>query len=80
MKKKKENTDEPIGNARKIKDVFPPPEELVFREVIDDYEDITVEISHHSIEFFKNKAEKHNIQYQMMIRNFLEEYVAQHSK
>ncbi len=80
MKKKIEYTDEPMGKTRPVKDFLPPPEELVFKEVTDDGEDFTIEISHNSINFFKNLAKKHNTQYQKIIRNLLEEYVARHNK
>lgn len=77
MKKKIEYTDEPIGKTRRIKDTFPRPEDLVFKE---DNTKITIALSCRSIQFFKNQAKKHNTQYQKMIRNLLDEYVAQHSK
>ena len=79
MKKKIELTDQPFKKNRKMKEIFPPPEELVFKEIADDYNDLTIEISHHSIEFFKNQAKIYNTQYQKMISNFLEEYVERHS-
>ena len=77
MKKNVEYTDEPIGKTRRIKDIFPRPEDLVFKE---DNAKVTIALSRRSIEFFKNQAKKHNTQYQKMIRNLLDEYVAQHSK
>lgn len=77
MKKKIEYTDEPMGEIKIIEDFLPPPEELVFKE---DNTKITIALSRHSINFFKNQAKKHNTQYQKMIRNLLDEYVAQHSK
>jgi len=40
--------------------------------------EITIEMSTRTVDFFKNQAEKSNTQYQKMITNFLEEYVAQH--
>ncbi len=75
MKKKIEYTDEPIGKTRLVKDFLPPPGELVFKE---DNTKVTIALSHHSIKFFKHQAKKHNTQYQKMIRNLLDEYVAQH--
>jgi predicted DNA binding CopG/RHH family protein len=75
MKKKIEYTDEPMGEIKIIEDIFPRPEELIFKE--DDLE-VTITISNQSIRFFKNQAKKHNTQYQNLIRNFLDEYVTQH--
>lgn len=77
MKKKIEYTDEPMGEIKIIEDFLPPPEELVFKE---DNTKVTIALSRRSIKFFKNQAKKHNTQYQKMIRNLLDEYVAQHSK
>ncbi|MCH8080549.1 MAG: CopG family transcriptional regulator [Proteobacteria bacterium] len=77
MKKKIEYTDEPMGEIKIIEDFLPRPEELVFKE---DNSKITIALSRRSIKFFKQQAKKHNTQYQKMIRNLLDEYVAQHSK
>lgn len=80
MKKKIRYSDlppggEPVGELRRIKDIFPRPEELVYKE---DNTKITIALSRRSIKFFKNQAKKHNTQYQKMIRNLLDEYVTQH--
>ncbi|MCH8263012.1 MAG: CopG family transcriptional regulator [Proteobacteria bacterium] len=77
MKKKIKYTDEPMGEIKIIEDFLPRPEELVFKE---DNSKITIALSRRSIKFFKQQAKKHNTQYQKMIRNLLDEYVAQHSK
>jgi predicted DNA binding CopG/RHH family protein len=77
MKKKIEYTDEPIGKTRRVKDFLPPPEGLVLKE---NNTKVTISLSHRSIEFFKNEAKKHHTQYQKMIRNLLDEYVARHNK
>ncbi len=75
MKKNIEYTDGPIGKTRRIKDIFPRPEELVFKE---DNAKVTIALSRSSIEFFKHEAKKHHTQYQKMIRNLLDAYVEQH--
>jgi len=75
MKKKVKYTDGPIGKTRRIKDNFPSPEELVFKE---ENSKVTIALSRRSIQFFKDQAKKHNTQYQKMIRNLLDEYVSQH--
>ena len=77
MKKKIKYTDEPMGEIKIIEDFLPRQEELVFKE---DNSKITIALSCRSIKFFKQQAKKHNTQYQKMIRNLLDEYVAQHSK
>jgi predicted DNA binding CopG/RHH family protein len=77
MKKKIEYTDEPMGEIKIIEDIFPRPEDLVFKE---DNTKVTIALSHSSIEFFKHEAKKHHTQYQKMIRNLLDEYVARHSR
>jgi len=80
MKKKIKYSDIPpggeaIGELEIIEDFLPPPEELVFKE---DNAKVTIALSRRSIRFFKNQAKKHNTQYQKMIRNLLDEYVARH--
>lgn len=82
MKKKIEYSDippggEPVGELRRIKDIFPRPEDLVFKE---DNTKITIALSRSSVEFFKREAKKHHTQYQKMIRNLLDEYVARQSR
>jgi predicted DNA binding CopG/RHH family protein len=77
MKKNIEYTDEPIGKTRKIKDIFPRPEDLVFKE---DNAKVTIALSRSSVAFFKREAKKHNTQYQKMIRHLLDEYVAHHDR
>lgn len=82
MKKKIKYTDippsdEPVGKLVRIEDTFPRPEELVFKK---DNTKITIALSNSSIEFFKREAKKHHTQYQKMIRNLLDEYVARHSR
>jgi predicted DNA binding CopG/RHH family protein len=67
--------DEAVGKLERVEDFLPPPEALVFRE---DNTKVTIALSSHSIEFFKKQAKKHNTQYQKMIRNLLDEYVARH--
>ena len=77
MKQKIKYSDEPIGKTRRVKDFLPPPEELVLK---DDNTKVTIALSRRSVEFFKKEAKKHHTQYQKMIRNLLDEYVARHSK
>lgn len=77
MKKKIEYTDEHMGDIEIIEDFLPPPEKLVFKE---DNTKVTIALSSSSIAFFKREAKKHHTQYQKMIRNLLDEYVARQSR
>ena len=77
MKKKIKYTDEPMGDIEIIEDFLPAPEELVFKR---DKTKVTIALSNSSIAFFKREAKKHHTQYQKMIRNLLDEYVARHSR
>tara|TARA_R110002096_G_scaffold113380_1_gene246447 strand:+ start:3735 stop:3968 length:234 start_codon:yes stop_codon:yes gene_type:complete len=77
MKKKIEYTDEPMGEIEIIEDFLPPPEALVFKE---SNTKVTIALSRSSVEFFKKEAKKHHTQYQKMIRNLLDEYVARQSR
>ncbi len=67
--------DESVGGLQRVDDFLPPPEKLVFK---DDNAKVTIALSRGSIEFFKRQAKKHNTQYQKMIRNLLDEYVARY--
>jgi predicted DNA binding CopG/RHH family protein len=73
MKTKIEYTDEPMGDVRVVKDFLPSPEELALK---DETVKITISLTKRSVDFFKKEAELHNTQYQRMIRNLLDEYVA----
>jgi len=78
MKKKISNADKPIGDLKRIDDFLPPPELLVRKEPT---KKITLEVSEHALNFFKNKSKKLHSPYQKMIRNLLDIYVhAQESK
>jgi hypothetical protein len=71
MSGKTKYTDEPLGKLRVVPDFLPSPEELVRRE---DTVKVTISLSKSSIAFFKREAEKHNTQYQKMIRRLLDAY------
>lgn len=73
MKTKIKYTDEPIGNVRVIADFLPSPEELALKN---QNTKVTISLSSESVEYFKSEAEKHDMQYQKMIRQLLDEYVA----
>ena len=75
MKTEIKYTDEPMGDVRVVKDFLPSPGELALK---DETVKITISLTKRSIDFFKKQARLHNTQYQRMIRNLLDEYVAHH--
>lgn len=66
-------TDEPMNQVEVIADFLPSPEQLAFKE---ETVKITIALSKSSLDFFKEKADKHHTQYQKMIRRLVDEYVA----
>ena len=73
MKKRIEYTDEPIGDSEVIADFLPTPEQLALKN---QHTKVTISLSSESVAFFKQEAEKHQMQYQKMIRQLLDEYVS----
>ena len=71
MKKKIKYTKGPIGKLRAVDDFLPSPENLLFNE---EKTKVTINLSTHSLNYFKGEAEKHNSSYQRMIRNLLDRY------
>ena len=67
--------------GNKMNDFLPPPEMLIRKKKInlsendEDRVNITISLNTHSIDFFKEHAEKNNIKYQTMINEVLENYV-----
>ena len=70
-------TDEPLGDPKVVPDFLPRPEDLVFQ---DEGVKITISLSKRSVEFFKTEAQRHNTQYQRMIRRLLDAYADHHSR
>src|SRR5712691_3355025 len=70
-------TDETLGRLKVVRDFLPRPEDLVFR---DEGVKVTIALSKRSVEFFKGEAQKHNTQYQRMIRRLLDAYAEHHSR
>lgn len=68
--------DERLGRLRVVEDFLPAPEDLVFR---DEGIKVTIALSKRSVEFLKREAQKHNTQYQRMIRRLLDIYAARHA-
>lgn len=73
MSKQIQYTDGSIGELEFVADVLPSPEELKLKN---NNTKITISLSTESIEYFKSEANKHDMQYQKMIRQLLDEYVA----
>jgi len=77
MNAKIKYTNEPLGKLEVVSDFLPRPEDLVFR---DDGVKVTLALSKRSVEFFKAQAQKHNTQYQRMIRRLLDAYAEHHAQ
>ena len=77
MSEKIRYTNEPLGDLEVVPDFLPRPEDLVFR---DEGVKVTIALSKRSVEFFKNEAQKHNTQYQRMIRRLHDSYAEHHTK
>jgi len=59
----------------KVADTLPPPDQLV---IPDDGVKVTLTLSRHSVEFFKQVARKNRVPYQRMIRSLIDEYARVH--
>lgn len=77
MSAKTKYTDEPIGPLKVVSDFLPSPDELAFKE---DTVKITITLSKESVEFFKQEAKRHHVQYQKMIRRLLDAYTRAHKQ
>jgi len=73
MSKQIHYTDEPLGKIELIADFLPSPAELAAR---DKNTKVTIALSSESVAYFKSIAKKHHMQYQKIIRQLLDEYVA----
>jgi predicted DNA binding CopG/RHH family protein len=70
-------TDEPLGEVQIISDFLPSPDELVLRQ---QQTTVTISLSNETVEFFKKAAREHNAPYQKLIRQLLDDYVAQQKR
>ncbi len=66
-------SDEPIGDYKIVADFLPTPEELSLKS---ENTKVTISLSSESVAYFKDTAKKHHMQYQKIIRQLLDEYVA----
>lgn len=74
MSKTIQYSEEPIGDIEIVADFLPSPEELALKN---QNTKVTISLSSESVAYFKGAAKKHHMQYQKMIRQLLDEYVAQ---
>ena len=73
MSKQIHYTDEPL-EMQLVPDFLPSPDELALKN---QQTKVTISLSTESVAYFKEAAKKHHMQYQKMIRQLLDEYVAQ---
>ena len=66
-----------ILSSERIEDFLPSPELLVKKE---DNVKITISLSKSSVDFFKEKAKKAGIPYQVMIKNVIDRYSSHYQK
>ena len=67
----------PKGNLTIIRDMMPPPSQLVRRE---DTVRVTSEYTKSSINFLKEEAKKAKVPYQRMLRSLIDMYVEQQGR
>ncbi len=68
--------NEPLGKLVITPDFLPAPAELVLKE---EAVKVTLSLSKKSVDFFRQIANKHHMQYQKMIRNLLDQYAERFS-
>ena len=73
MSKPIQYSNEPLGDIKLIPDFLPSPEELALKQ---QNTKVTISLSTESVAYFKDVAKKHHMQYQKMIRQLLDDYVA----
>ena len=73
MSKTIQYSNEPIGDLNLISDFLPSPAELALKQ---QNTKVTISLSSESVAYFKDTAKKHHMQYQKIIRQLLDEYVA----
>ncbi len=77
MNKAIKYSDEPIGELKIVTDFLPSPEDLALKN---ENTKVTISLSSESVAYFKGVAKKHHMQYQKIIRQLLDEYVAQQKR
>lgn len=74
MRKQIQYSNEQLGEIRLVPDFLPSPKDLALKN---EQTKVTISLSSESVDFFKNAAREHHMQYQKMIRQLLDEYVTQ---
>jgi len=77
MNKVIQYSEEPLGQIKLVADFLPSPSELKAKNR---NTKVTISLSTESVAYFKEMAEKHHMQYQKIIRQLLDEYVAHQKK
>jgi hypothetical protein len=77
MKRRAIESDFPVGQLTRMKDVLPPPDKLVMPE---ETVKVTLLLSKSSVQFFKHQASRHRTKYQRMLRELVDRYTEQFSK
>jgi hypothetical protein len=78
MSKREPDPDFPIGKLTRIKDLLPPPDQLIIPD--EEMVKVTLHLSKYSVQFFKRKAAQNRTKYQRMVREVVDRYAKQHSK
>ncbi|MEQ8955772.1 MAG: BrnA antitoxin family protein [Gammaproteobacteria bacterium] len=73
MNRKIAYKDGPIDEVEVVADFLPSPKQLKLKS---QNTKVTISLSSESVEYFKAEAKKHDMQYQRMIRQLLDEYVS----
>ncbi len=73
MNKQIRYTNEPLGEAKLVVDFLPSPKALKLKN---EQTKVTISLSSESVAYFKQAAKQNHMQYQKMIRELLDEYVA----
>ncbi|MBI3021455.1 MAG: CopG family transcriptional regulator [Candidatus Omnitrophica bacterium] len=77
MSKRTVDADMPAGKLTRIKNVLPPPEQLVMPE---ETIKVTLLLSKASVKFFKHQATQYRTKYQRMIRELVDRYAERYAK
>lgn len=77
MSKAIQYSEEPLGELKLVTDFLPSPEELTLKK---ENTKVTISLSSESVAYFKDVAKRHHLQYQKIIRELLDEYVAQQKR
>lgn len=73
MSKRIQYSNESLGDIEFIPDFLPSPEQLALKK---QNTKVTIALTSESVEYFKEAAKKHHMQYQKIIRELLDEYVS----